>query len=241
MKPIASSIFIVLIILITSCVSAVDNELSSKEKEEGWELLFDGKSLKHWKNYGADTVSDKWLINGGVFYIADNSGEAGDIVTKKQYENFEMKIDWKVAEKGNRGVFIRVDETGKNAQSYALEIQMLDDENFRIAKGEAPGEKHKSGSIYDILAAKPGVFKGHSTWNTTHLIVKSQKVTVYMNGVLVADLDLASDQYKELFSKSKFAKLKKFSAKYGKAIKGPIGLQDHKSEISFKNVKIREL
>lgn len=227
--------------LFCSCTTAEDNQLSQKEKEDGWQLLFDGRSLSQWQNYGAETLNSKWQIKDGVFYIADSSGEAGDIVTKKQYENFEMKIDWKIAEKGNSGVFLRCDNTGKKAHSHALEIQMLDDENFRTAKGEKPEARHLSGSVYDLLAPKPGAFKGHSTWNTTHIIMKNTKVTVYMNGVLVSELDLNSEAYKKMFAESKFAKNKQTAARYAKNIKGTVGLQDHKSQMWFKNVKIREL
>ena len=225
----------------TSCTTAEDNKLSQIEKEAGWKLLFDGKNLSQWQNYGAENVSNKWQIKDGVFFIADSTGEAGDIVTKKQYENFEMKIDWKIAEKGNSGVFLRCDDTGKKAHSNALEIQMLDDENFRTAKGDKPGPKHLSGSVYDLLAAKPGAFKGHGVWNTTHIIMKSAQVTVYMNGVLVADLDLNSDEYKKMFAESKFARNKKTAPKYAKNKAGTIGLQDHRSQMWFKNAKIREL
>ena len=229
------------LIMSIGCATAEDNKLTAKEKEEGWKLMFDGKSLSQWRNYGSDTISGKWLIKDGVFYIADSSGEAGDIVTRKEYENFEMKIDWKVAEKGNSGIFIRADGTGKKAHSHALEIQMLDDDNFRTAKGDKPGPKHLSGSVYDLLAAKPGAFKGHSVWNTTHIIVKSKVVIVHLNGVLVAEIDMNSEEYKKMFAESKFAKNKKIAAKYGKNLKGTIGLQDHRSQMWFKNVKIREL
>jgi len=241
MKTLSLTGFLLFLIFSTSCITAEDNKLSSKEKEDGWKLLFDGKNLSQWRNYGAETINSKWQIKDGIFFIADSSGEAGDIVTKKQYEDFEMKIDWKVAEKGNSGVFLRCDNTGKKAHSNALEIQMLDDENFRSPKGEKPGPKHLSGSVYDLLAAKPGAFNGHNTWNTTHIIMKSQKVTVYMNGVLVADLDMNSEAYKKMFAESKFARNKKTAPKYAKNAKGMIGLQDHRSQMWFKNVKIREL
>ncbi len=228
-------------IIFAGNLSAEDNKLSSKEKEDGWKLLFDGKSLSQWKNYGSYTISSKWVIKDGMFGVAETSGEAGDIVTKEHYGNFEFKIDWKVGEKGNSGIFLRVDETGKKAHSYALEVQMLDDKNFRTVKGDAPGPKHLSGSIYDILAAKTGAFKGYDVWHTTHVIAKDKKVTVYMNGVLVADLDMSSEGYRKMFAESKFAKMKKLAEKYAKGMNGPLGLQDHKSIVWFKNAKIRKL
>jgi hypothetical protein len=120
-------------------------------------------------------------------------------------------------------------------------VQILDDVNFRTVKGEAPGSKHLSGSIYDILAAKPVLFKGHDKWHTTHVIVKGTRVTVYMNGTLVADIDQSSETYKKLFAESKFARSKKIAPKHGKNVMGTIGLQDHKSIVWFKNAKVRKL
>lgn len=224
------------------CATAEDNSLTDKEKSENWQLLFDGNSIsEHWVNYQSDKVSDKWVIKDGMFGVADPSGEAGDIVTKEQYKDFEFKIDWKVGAKGNSGIFLRCDDTGKKAHAHALEVQILDDVNFRSVKGEAPGPKHLSGSIYDILAAKPTVFKGHDKWHITHVIVKGQKVTVYMDGTLVADLDQSSEAYKKMFAESKFTRNKKTAPKYGKNKMGTIGLQDHKSIVWFKNAKVRKL
>ena len=125
--------------------------------------------------------------------------------------------------------------------ALALEVQILDDVNFTTVKGKAPGPKHLSGSIYDILAAKPVLFKGHDKWYTTHIIVKGTQVTVYMDGTLVADIDQSSETHKKLFAESKFARNKKIAPKYGKNIIGRIGLQDHKSIVWFKNAKVRKL
>lgn len=224
--------------LILSLYSA-DNQLSQKEVSQGWQLLFDGKNLsKSWKTFGQESLTPQWLVKEGMFGIQE---DAGDLITKASYSDFEFKIDWKVAKEGNSGILLRVDDSGKRAHSYALEVQILDDENFRSAKGDPPTEKQKSGSIYDIQAAKPGVFKGHDTWNTTHVIAKGKKVTVYMNNILVAEIDQASEQYKELYKQSKFSKQKKIDPKFGKAMSGPIALQDHHSEIWFKNAKVKEL
>jgi hypothetical protein len=85
------------------------------------------------------------------------------------------------------------------------------------------------------------VFKGHSVWNSTHVIAKGKKITVYMNGVLVVEIDQDSAEYQELYAQSKFPKIKKIAPKFGKAMSGPIALQDHHSEIWFKNAKIRSL
>ena len=235
------NLFIISFLSLFSIITAADNTLTDAEKADNWQLLFDGKSIaKHWKTYGEEALNNKWLVKDGMFGIPANAG-ANDIITKEHYTNFEFKIDWKISKAGNSGIFLRVDETGKKAHSYALEVQILDDPNFKGAKGNSPTDKQKSGSIYDILAAKSGVYKGHDKWQTTHVIAKDKKISVYMNGELVADLDLDSETYKKLFNVSKFAKNPKLAEKYAKGMSGPIGLQDHKSEIWFKNAKIKKL
>ena len=228
-----------LYLFLVGIANAADNQLNLEEKAQQWQLLFDGKDLaKNWKNFGQNSLSDKWKIENGSFGITE---DAGDIITKQAYENFEFKIDWKISEKGNSGIFFRIDETGERVASHAMEVQILDDKNFRDKKGDSAGPKHLTGSIYDLIAAKPGLFKGHGTWNTTHIIAIDNKVSSFLNGVLVAEIDKNSDEYTKVFLESKFSRNKKRAPLYAKVKKGPIGLQDHHSEVWFKNAKVRPL
>ena len=105
--------FILLILTVSflSCSAAQKeklNTLTKKEKQEGWELLFDGKSLDNWKMFNGGEVTG-WKIADGIL---ENSGvgsdHGGDIVSKKQYENFELHLEWKVASESNSGVFYHV-------------------------------------------------------------------------------------------------------------------------------------
>ena len=100
------------------CAIVEDNQLTEKEKAENWQLLFDGQSIsEQWTNFQSDKVSNKWVIKDGTFGVAEASGEAGDIVTKEQYKDFEFKIDWKVGAKGNSGIFLRCDDTDKKSHA----------------------------------------------------------------------------------------------------------------------------
>ena len=92
-------------IALTSCGKAAHNELTEVEKADGWELLFDGKSLDNWRDYNGEELTIPWFVeNGTITAKGDGSDETGYIVTKKQYENFILKWDWKIADEGNSGV-----------------------------------------------------------------------------------------------------------------------------------------
>ena len=101
-----------LLILASITTIAADNTLSEKEQTDGWKLLFDGKSIEHWRNFRQKTLSKNWTVEDGIM-LKKRGG--GDIITKEQYENFEFKLDWKIAKGGNSGVFILADEEGKGS------------------------------------------------------------------------------------------------------------------------------
>ena len=234
--------FLITSIVATASLRAEDNTLTAEEVEAGWQLLFDGESIAGtWQNFKSEGITDISQVKDGTFGITDNSGQAGDLVTVEHFENFEFKIDWKIEKGGNSGLFLRVSDKGGKAHSLALEVQMIDDFNFKDRKGKGPGNKQKSGSIYDLVAAKPGHFKGHDVWNTHHVIFDGKALTVYMNGELVSETVVGSEGYMDVFTKSKFGRRDPKGEKFAVQKAGPIGLQDHKNIVSFKNAKIRKL
>jgi len=95
--------------LLTLCfaisgAAAADNVLSDVEKADGWKLLFDGTATTGWVNREKTTLAAGWEVKDGVLTCKGG----GDAVYKtEQFENFLFSIDWKIADKGNSGVFIR--------------------------------------------------------------------------------------------------------------------------------------
>ena len=124
-----------------------DNTLSKAEAKEGWELLFNGQDMNEWRNFKQKGVNPKWIIEDGAMKLSERGG--GDIMTKKQYENFDFRMEWKISEAGNSGIFILADEKGKRIYSHAPEIQILDNEKHSDRKKE----NHRSGSLYDMITA----------------------------------------------------------------------------------------
>jgi hypothetical protein len=210
---------------------AADNQLNHEEKAQGWQLLFNGTDMSQWRNFKKADLNDKWQIEDGAMKLT--AGGGGDILTKKQYQNFELLLDWKIAEVGNSGIFVLVDETGNTIYAHAPEIQILDNERHADNKLDT----HLSGSLYDMIASPPSSHKKAGQWNTVKIRLQNKQLTIWQNEVQTAQVTIDSPEWQALLAKSKFAKWEGFA----KASTGHIGLQDHGDQVWFKNIKIKEL
>lgn len=210
---------------------AADNQLTAQEKTEGWQLLFDGTDMSQWRSFKQPTVNEKWKIEDASITLT--AGGGGDLISKKSYKNFELTLDWKIAEVGNSGILILADEKGKYIYSHAPEIQILDNERHPDNKLDT----HLSGSLYDMIASPVASHKKAGEWNTTKIRLEHSALTVWQNDVQTAKVTIGSDEWNSLVANSKFASWPGFA----KAAEGHIGLQDHGDKVWFKNIKIKEL
>ncbi len=208
-------------------------------KKGKWEKLFDGKSLTGWHTYlkAGQPVSDKWKVEDNAIVLT--SGGAGDLVTDKEYGDFELEIEWKIAEKGNSGVIFHVNEDPKYRATYATgpEMQVLDDERHPDATKGRDGN-HKAGSLYDLLPPSDfSVVKPAGEWNKAKLIIKEGKAEQYLNGKKVVEYPTNGPEWDKMVENSKF----KGWPGFGKFQKGHIALQDHGDKVWYRNIRIREL
>ena len=111
---------------IASSSFAQDNTLTAAERAAGWQLLFDGRDISQWRNFKQQGISDKWIAEDGAMTLS--AGGGGDILTKQKFKDFDLRLEWKISAGGNSGIFILVDEEGKQIYSHAPEIQILDNE-----------------------------------------------------------------------------------------------------------------
>jgi hypothetical protein len=229
-KKLTNGFFTVLIFL-SGIAAAQDNQLSEQEISQGWELLFNGKDMTKWRNFKKDNVNDKWQVNDGQMQLLEKG--AGDILTKQRYQNFDLRLDWKISQSGNSGIFILADELGKHIYSHAPEIQILDNQRHSDNKLST----RLSGSLYDMIASPVDSQRVAGQWNQVRILLKSQALKVWQNNVLTVDIEVASDAWKTLVNNSKFKSWKGF----GTNLSGHIGLQDHDDPVAFKNIKIRRL
>jgi hypothetical protein len=241
------------IILISVCIAAMMismpssaqglNKLSSKEKKEGWVLLFNGKNFTGWRQCNGTEMPKNWIIEEKAMKVFTGEGKKpgqganGDIIyATKKFKNFELSVDWKVSKMGNSGIFFSVREVPGQPVYYAApEIQILDNKDASDNKVAS----HLAGSLYDMIAADPKTVKPAGEWNTIVIRMKDGKVTHTQNGVKVVEYEMWTPAWDEMVAKSKFKTFKGFSEGIDK--EGYIGLQDHGFPIWFRNIKIREL
>lgn len=210
------------------------NTLSENEISEGWELLFDGKTIDTWKTFNGGEVTGWKVIDGVLQNSGVGADHGGDIITKKQYANFELYLEWKIDHESNSGVFYHVQEGLTNAiYESGPEYQLLDDKGWPTKL-----EKYQySGANYAMHNPQNAKVKPINEWNTTRIIVNGTHVEHWLNGTKVVEYELWSDDWYKRKKKGKWAEM----PYYGMAKTGHIGLQDHGGLTMFRNLKIRQL
>jgi hypothetical protein len=156
-----------------------------------------------------------------------------DIITTEQFRNFDLVLEWKTVAGGNRGIFFRAIEGEGAIYEYAPEVQVLDD----AGHPDGQSELTSAGSNFALHPAARGVARPAGEWNAVRLLVEGDRVRQWLNGQLVVDYEIGSDDWKRRVAASKFAAW----PQYGLAPLGHIGLQEHQSEVAFRNIKIRVL
>ncbi len=229
------------------CEKGLPNRLSDAEKAQGWQLMFDGTSSDGWRGYNKKTFPAAWIIENGTIRCKgdDSRGEAGkadggDIVYSKQlFSDFDLRLEWKISEAGNSGVFYLGREVaGWPIYKSALEMQILDNDkhpdSFRGKEGN-----RKTGSLYDLIPAIPQNTKPVGEWNSIEIVCYQGKVVHRQNGAVILQYELWTPEWNAIVKKSKFPGLNPEWENIAK--EGVIALQDHGNDVWFRNIKIRIL
>jgi type 1 glutamine amidotransferase len=229
------------------------NVLTAQEKADGWQLLWDGKTTDGWRSAKSENFpTHGWGIKDGLLTVHENGGEesagGGDIITRKRYANFELAVDFKITAGANSGIKIFVQpnispidkKTGKPTavgSSIGLEFQILDDLRHRDAKLGHDGDR-TIGSLYDLIPApKDKKTMPVGEWNHARILSQGKRVTFWLNGEKTVEFERGSPEFLAAVAASKFKDISGF----GEWADGHILLQEHGGEVSFHNVKIREL
>ncbi len=225
-------------------VNLIPNTISEREAAEGWRLLWDGETDKGWRGAKLTGFPEKgWTIVNGVLSVEKAGGgestNGGDIVTVDKYRDFILKVDFMITEGANSGIKYFVDtELNKGAgSSIGCEFQILDDLRHPDAKLGVNGNR-TLGSLYDLIPAdKEGAYFRPSTFNTAMIVVHGNHVEHWLNGVKIVEYERGSQMWNALVDYSKYRDWPDF----GNASEGHILLQDHGDNVSFRNIKVREL
>jgi len=209
---------------------STDNVLTAKEKQEGWTLLFDGKTYNGWMN--SDRTAPGKAIEDGCI----NPHKAGHymIVHTQQWANFVLSVEFKISPKCNSGIFVRIcsltARAGKDIGFNGIEIAIDDTTSAGYVD---------TGALYDLSKPTRNAMKRAGEWNHMEITCDGNMMEVVLNGEKVNHVDL--DQFSEA-NKRPDGTAHKFDIAYkNHPRKGYIGLQDHGSPCWFKNIKLRPL
>ncbi|SHF42200.1 protein of unknown function [Mariniphaga anaerophila] len=229
--------FILLLPFLTLSCSQKSNTLSKSEISEGWELLFDGQSLDQWKMYNGGEVTG-WIVEDNCLVALGLGGDiGGDIITKKQYDNFEISVDWKAGVGGNSGLMYHVLENKNFNAPYLTgpEYQFIDEKGF----SEPLEEWQKTGCDYAMHLPDLSKKKLHPAgkWNNSKIVFDNGHVEHWLNGEKILEFEAWTPDWYERRNSGKWENM----PEYGLSPIGHICLQDHGAKFWFKNIKIKPL
>jgi hypothetical protein len=206
------------------------NTLTEKEKQAGWQLLFDGRTTKGWMTTAGEHLPARYVQDGSLNpHPCDYM-----LVYDSPLENYVLALDFKITPHCNSGIFVRTmpltRRGGKDVGYNGIEIAIDDTKSAGYVD---------TGAFYDLVKPKKNAMKPVGEWN--HIVITSDRnrMSVVLNGEPVSQIDL--DEWREP-NKRPDGSPHKFDVAYkDHPRKGYIGLQDHGSDCWFRNIKLKPL
>lgn len=232
-------LFAAVVAALVSCANK-NNTITAVEKAEGWELLFNGKDLTGWRNFNSDTLEGWYVEDGCLVASGEGSDASGYVVYDKIYEDFDFSIDWKLSYGGNSGLIYHVQEGDAFGVPYITgpEYQLIDKEGWEDRNAPAILHDWQSlGADYSMHLADLSNAKVNPAgeWNNSRITFRNGHVKHYLNGALICEFDVWTDEWFALKAEGKW----KNDPEYGLADRGFICLQDHGDKAWFRNIKIK--
>ncbi|MDX1314792.1 MAG: DUF1080 domain-containing protein [Eudoraea sp.] len=214
-------------------VAQEQNEAITTQEAEWISLM----SADSWKGYNLESLPDNWAIEDDVIECFGKAGDSGgDIITREQFDNFELELEWKITKGGNSGIFYHVVESKEYHSPYQTgpEYQILDDAGFP----HPLQEWQKAGADYAMhLPNDQKTLKPVGSWNSSKIIFNKGKVEHWLNGKKILEFDKFSDDWQQRRNSGKWDDY----PDYGRANTGHLGLQDHGDGVWFRKVRVRRL
>ena len=205
--------------------------IAAAADSSSWHPLLEKHSAPEWRGWKSEGFPDGWRVERGVL---SKDAPVEDLVSKQNYANFELELEWKIGKGGNSGIFYRGTREYDHIYWSGPEYQLLDDANAR--DGQNP--LTSAASAYALYAPPRGVTKPFGQWNKTRIVVNGTHVQHWLNGRKVVDYELKSEEWTGKVAASKF----KDYPHYGLASSGAIAIQgDHEGPLAIRRLRIREL
>lgn len=220
-----------IILLPTYPAAAAENELTEQERQDGWVLLFDGKSTEGWMSIKEEPLPASHVQDGSLNPHPCNYM----LVHAKPWGDFVLTLEFKLSPKCNSGVFFRTwplqPKPGLDVGFNGMEIAIDETESAGF---------HDTGAVYDLVPASENAMKPAGEWNTLKLICNDNLVAVEINGTRTARMDL--DEWTEPGRRADGTAHKFQQIAYkDHPREGYIGLQDHGSNCWYRNIKLKPL
>jgi len=222
--------------------TATDSSKTNAGTDSGWIALFNGTSLTGWHTYGKSAAGVAWNVDSASIHLQSaarngyQTSGGGDLITDGVFDNYDLKLEWKICKKGNSGIIFYVDEdTSKFKETWNTgpEMQVCD----KDSNEDAHSFKHEAGDLYDLIPSTAMSAKGFNEWNKVEIVSNKGKLDLYLNDVHIISTTLWDDKWKQLIAGSKFKDMPGF----GTFTSGHIALQDHGDEVWYKNIMLKKL
>ena len=217
-----------------SFLAAQPNTLTPDEIRQGWKLLFDGKSTDLWRGVLQETFPSRgWEVQDGMLVVLGQG--SGDIVTRRSYSSFDLRVDFMMTPGANSGVKYFVQEYPDKKAALGMEYQILDDPSWKDKMPDARGKGFMA-SLYDLEPADAKAPRPVGEWNEARIMVKGKHAEHWLNGEKVLEFERGSGAFRKWVAGSKFRDVPGF----GEGADGLILLQGHGTKVFFRNIKVRE-
>lgn len=210
--------------------------------DQGWEWLFDGRTTRGWHTYGQDTIGKAWKVEDSTLHLDASvpdgwqTKNGGDIITDHEYGDFDLKLEWKIAEGGNSGIiFYAHEDTAKYKYAWESGPEMQICDNAKNEDGKV--YKSRAGDLYELQAISKDVVRPAGEWNQVEIVAANGHLDFIINGEHVLSTTMWDEHWKQLMTGTKFSTMPGF----GTFRKGRIALQDHAADVWFRNIKIKKL
>lgn len=235
------------ILSVQTVAAQAPNTLTPAERAAGWKLLFNGHDSTGWRSARSNGFpASGWEVKNGVLAVTESGGEeggnAGDIITTREYTNFELTVDFRLTPGANSGIkyFVDLNDTPGHeghGSNIGFEYQLLDDAVHPDAKKGKNGDRTIA-SLYDMIpAAANKPTRPIGEWNTARIVIRGTHGEHWLNGVKVVEYDRKTPAFRAIVADSKYH----IYPGFGEADHGYILLQDHGFPVQFRNIKLREL
>jgi hypothetical protein len=191
--------------------------------------LFDGTSMQAWRGYKSDALPPGWRVADGVL---SKDGAVPDIISRDQFGDFELELDWRIGAAGNSGIFYRGTEEYDRIYWSAPEYQLLDDEKA----ADNTSRLTCAGACYALYPSPAGHLKPVGQWNQTRIVARGAHIEHWLNGVKLLEVEQGSADWNAKVAASKF----KDWPNFGKSRRGHLAIQgDHEGALAFRSIRIR--